>query len=84
MKATARFSVLWREWRKVIIVSVARIAIFAVGDNYFPNTASPWYPNRLYTGAEIMAERHPNPDVNDPNFLADFRRYMGFDYDGSN
>ena len=41
---------------------------------------SPWHSNQYTTPSKIMAEKWPNPDFNDPNFLVDFRKYMGFDF----
>lgn len=30
---------------------------------------NPFYPYQLRTGTQVMAERWPHPDTNDPNFL---------------
>jgi len=47
----------------------------------------PWFDHSFLlhpkTNAQIMTEHWPNPDFNDPNFLADFRYYMGFDFHNS-
>jgi len=41
----------------------------------------PDYESRRYrTGPEVMAERWKRPEPNDPNFLADYRKYIGYEW----
>ena len=64
-------------WKEVILISVSCIILFIIIE---PDHDNPFYTNHSRTGSEVMAARWPNPDFNDPNFLTDFRYYMGFDF----
>jgi len=67
-------------WKEVLLISIGCMTVFIIANTYFPDYENPFYPNKLRTSSEVMAERWPHPDMNDPNFLADFRHYMGFDF----
>ena len=65
----------------IVIAILILIAIAFLSNLIWPDMEdSPWYPNQYKTPSKIMAEKWPNPDFNDPNFLADFRHYMGYDF----
>lgn len=71
-------------WKEVILVSIFCMTFLLIADIYFPDNENPFYPNQLRTGAQTMAERWPHPDTNDPNYLADWKYYMGFDFHNPN
>lgn len=65
----------------IIIAVLVLIAIGFLSILIWPDMEdSPWHSNQYTTPSKIMAEKWPNPDFNDPNFLVDFRKYMGFDF----
>jgi len=65
-------------WKEAIIISIACIALFYIAE---PDYENPFYPNKLRTGEMVMAEKWPVPEPNDPNFLADYREYMGYEWE---
>jgi len=71
-------------WKEVILISVCCTVFFVIAETYFPDYENPFYPNKLRNGSQVMADRWPNPDTNDPNFLADWKYYMGFDFHNPN
>jgi len=76
-----RITKFFSYWKEAIIISVFCIAFFAIAEIYFPDYENPFYPNKLRTGEMVMAEKWPVPEPNDPNFLADYREYMGYEWE---
>lgn len=65
----------------IIVAVLVLIAIGFLSALLWPDTEdSPWYPNQYTTPEKALAELHPNADPNDPNFLRDYRKYMGHDF----
>ena len=65
-------------WKEVIFISVLCITLFIFAERDYEN---PFYPDQLKTGVQVMADKWPHPDFNNPNFLADFHKYMGFQFE---
>lgn len=76
-----RITKFFSYWKEVIIISVGCFIFFLIADIYFPDNDNPFWSNSLKSGTEIMAEKWPVPEPNDPNFLADYREYMGYEWE---
>jgi len=67
-------------WKEVIIISVGCFIFFLIAEIYFHDDENPFWPHSHKSGTEIMAEKWPVPEPNDPNFLADYREYIGYEW----
>ena len=66
-----------KEWKGILVVVIALIIFSVIHSFFWPySDYNPLDPEPK-TGADIMAERWPQPEPNDPNFLRDYEEYTG-------
>jgi len=66
--------------KTIVLVLVICCISLAIHIRYYRSSLYNPLDPESKTTAEIMAERWPHPEPNDPNFLAEFKEYMGYEW----